>query len=137
MPTTKNAVLAPVRQALEAAWREYNQGVSESDMAQVLLFYEKWTAPDFEERDNPKGHVMDRAQMLALMAEAVAMGSPGDSMIVLEATTSIAGLATEGSQAIAVMAKKYCFSKGTRTDGTVPKMWSTRSRPWAAGGRRG
>ena len=107
MPATEDAALNPMRQVVETAWQEYNQGILESDMVQVLLFYEKWTAPDFEEQDNPKGHVMDRAQMLALMAEAVAMGSPGDSMIVLEATTSIAELAAEGSHAVAVAANKY------------------------------
>lgn len=109
MPVTEDAALAAVRQALEAAWREYNQGISESDMAQVLAFYEKWTTPDFEERDNPKGRVTDRAQMLALMAEAVAVGSPGAPMIVLEATTSIAELTIEGSRVVAVAANKYRY----------------------------
>lgn len=76
-------------------------------MAEALAFYEKWTAPDFEERDNPKGHVTDRVQMLTLMAQAVAMGNPSGSMTVLGATTSIAELAAEGSQAIAVTMNRY------------------------------
>ena len=84
MPATEDAALNPVRQVVETAWREYNRGFLEHD----------------------------RAQMLALMAQAVAMGSPGASMIVLEATASIAELAAEGSQAIAVMANKYCFQQG-------------------------
>jgi len=106
MLATEDATQDLVRQVLEAAHREYNQGVLENNMAQILAFYEKWTAPDFEERDNPKSHVTDREQMLALMAQAVASGDPGGSMIVLGATTGIAELAVEGSRAVAVTTNK-------------------------------
>ena len=109
MPATEDAALNPMRQVVETAWQEYNQGILESDMVQVLLFYEKWTAPDFEERDNPKGHVTDRAQMLALVAQAVASGSSGGSMTVSEATTGIAELAVEGGRAVAVTMNKYRY----------------------------
>lgn len=111
MPETEDTPLDLVRQVLEAAHHEYNQGFLESDMARVLAFYEKWTTPDFEERDNPKGHVTGRAEMLALMAQAMAMGGSGDSMIVLGATTSIAEIAVEGSRAVAVAVNKYRYQQ--------------------------
>lgn len=109
MPVTEDAALDSARLALEDALRQYNQGFLDGDMAQVLAFYEKWTAPDFGERDNPKGHVTDRAQMLALVAQAVASGSSGGSMTVSEATTGIAELAVEGGRAVAVTMNKYRY----------------------------
>lgn len=111
MPTTKDTSLNTVRQVLEAAWLEYNQDFLDDDMTRVLAFYEKWAAPDFEERDNPKGHVTGRSEMLALVAQAVAMGSPGDSITVLEATTGVAELAVEGSRAVAVTVNKYRYQQ--------------------------
>ncbi len=111
MSATEDATQNLVRQVLEAAHGEYNRGVLENDMAQVLAFYEKWAAPDFEERDNPRGHATNREQMLALMAQAVASGNPGGSMTVLEATTGIAELSVEGGRAIAVTTNKYRYQQ--------------------------
>ncbi len=107
MSEAEDPALSLVRQTLETAHREYDQGILESSPAQVLAFYEKWTAPDFEERDNPKGHVTGRAGMLALMAQVAASGSLGGDMVALEASTSIAELAVEGSRAVAVTTNKY------------------------------
>jgi len=116
MTTTEDASQDSVRQVLEAAHQGYNRGFLENDMARVLTFYEEWTAPDFEERDNPRGHITDRDQMLDLMAQAVASGSPGGSMTVLEAATRIVEIAVEGGRAVAVAATKY-RSRQTDTHG--------------------
>ena len=106
MSATEDTNLNFVRQTLETAHREYDRGILESSPAQVLAFYEKWTAPGFEERGNPKGHVTDRAGMLALMAQVTASGSLGGGMVVLEDATGIAELVVDGSLAIAVTENK-------------------------------
>jgi len=94
---------------LEAAHREYNRGILEDNPAQVLAFYEKWTAPDFEERDNPKGHVTNRGEMLALMEQVVASEGLGGFGTVLEAASAVADLVVEGNSAVAVVTNKYRY----------------------------
>ena len=98
-----------VRWALEAAHREYHQGILENEPGQLLAFYEKWTAPDFEERDNPKGHVTSREEMLALMEQVVASGGLGGFAAALEATSTIAELVVEGDHAVAVVTNQYRY----------------------------
>ena len=103
--TTQNLV----RRTLESAHREYNQGILENNPAYVLAFYEKWTAPDFEERDNPKGHVTRREEMLALMEQVVVSEGFGGFGTVLEATSTVAELVIEGNSAVAVVTNKYRY----------------------------
>lgn len=100
-----------VRQTLETAHREYNQGVWENNPAHILAFYEKWTTPDFEEQDNSKGQVTTRAEMLALMEKVVSLGSFDVVGTVLEASSRIAKLVIKPDCAVAVMTNKYRYSQ--------------------------
>ncbi len=95
-----------MRRTLEAAHREYSQGILANDPAQLLAFYQKWTAPDFEEQDNPKGHVTSRGEMLSLMKQVVASGGLSGFAAVSEAASTVAELVMEGDTAVAAVANK-------------------------------
>ena len=105
-----------VQQILEAAHREYNKGILENSPAQVMAFYVKWTSPDFEERDNPKGHVTNRGEMLALMEQVVASGGFGGFGAILEATSKVSELVIKGDSAVAVVVNRDRYLQ-TNTQG--------------------
>ena len=104
------------RRTLEAAHQEYNQGIWVKNPAHLLAFYVKWTAPDFEERNNPKGHVTTREEMLALMAQVVTLGSLGGFGTILEAISTISELVPAGDNVVAVVVNKYRYHQ-TDTEG--------------------
>ena len=98
-----------VEAALEAAHWEYNQGILENKPAHILAFYQKWTACDFEERDNPKGHVTKREEMLSLIEQVVESGGLGGFSAVLKATSTVTELILDGDRAAVAVTNNYRY----------------------------
>jgi len=79
------------RATVREATRFYDDAVREDRPTDVLEFYRRWAADDFEERRGPDGTVITRDEMLRLMERVAAAGTmlpPGAR--VLESGTDFA-----------------------------------------------